>query len=1100
MERKSLFRLLFLALAGLASPARAGGLEPALLLLDHPITRSIEAEEVQVYRLPLHAGDYARIEIGQKGVDVETLLRDPEGVNLATFDSHTGAYSIETASLVAARTGDHWIEVTPLHKGPGRYQIRLAEIHSAGPADRQRVEAERADLMADGFVMRGGPDGIRAGKQALDLWRALGDRVGEAQALTRLGMILDASGQPAEALAFCEEALTILRPLGEKAGMAESLNQIGKSSRRLGFGRRAVTAHKEAIALWRELAQSDRIAKALLSAGKTHEQYGEPDEALTAYQEALDLNRKTGDRGQEAAVLNSLGFLHARLGEPQEALGELQAALGLAQESGRSLIEADVHANLGDLYKRLGMLREALEHQVAALEIARAAGDREQLCGALAQLGNLLFQLGSPKDAEGKLLEALPLCTSSRNRALALDSLGRVADQLGRSTEAAARLEAALALQKQLSDYAGEAETLRTQGLLFLKAGQPARAKEKLGEAIELFEQHGLKATAVSARRAFAQAQSDLDEIEDARKSFEEAKRQAESLDDLGEQALILAGEGRLEQKAGRLTVARARLESALSLAETIRAEIGGDRFRAQHFATVREIYDNYVDVLMQLSQTDPEAGLLSVAFEAAERSRARSLLDVLTRARIENLGGDPELRRRELLLRQELNAKASASRDLPEGTRRDLLQRDIQTLASEHRVLEARLADRSGLSKEGVSLAQTQALLDEDTAVLEYLLGEPRSYVWVVTKTTISGYNLPGRREIEGIARQAHEALSNPSERDARTQRQILQLCARELLEKALDGLTGRRLLIVADGALQYVPFGALPLPAPSSLQQEAAQPLLAQYEILLLPSVAVLKEIRRVADARPPSPLSIAILADPQYAESAPAPRPKSDGTERSRTLEELPWSRREAEQIGAVAQGRDVLLALGTEASRQLVTSDRLSRYRILHFATHGFLDSEHPEFSGLALAQYDGDGRRVDGFVFLQDLYSLHLQADLAVLSGCETGLGHDLRGEGFLGLTHGFLHAGASQVVASLWPVRDRAAAELMQRFYRAMLEEGMHPAAALRNAQLELRSQRAWRDPYFWAAFVIQGDWLAGAFEARQIPDVADRADTVPGL
>ncbi len=1096
MERKRLCCVLFLALAGLPSPVRAGGAEPALLALDQPVLRSIEAREVQVYRLPLRAGDYARIEVVQKGVDVEAVLRDPEGADLASFDTHTGAYSIENVALVAAQTGDHWIEVTPHHRGPGSYQIRLAEVHPATTEDRQRVDAERADLTADAFVMKGGPDGIRAGEQALGLWRALGDRLAEARALNRLGMILDVSGRPSEALAVCEEALTRLRDFGDRAGMAESLNQIGKSSRSLGHKSRAVAAHQEAIALWRELAQPDRVAKALLSAGKTYEQYGEPDAALTAYQEALDLNRGTEERGQEAAVLNSLGILHARLGEPRLALEELQAALHLAQQSNRRLIEADVQANLGELYKRLGMMREALEHQVSALEISRVVGDREQQCGALAQLGNLLFQLGSPKDAEEKLLEALPLCTSARNQALALDSLGRVADQLGRPTEAAARLEAALALQKQLSDFAGEAETLRTQGLLFLKAGQPARAKERLGVSIELFERHGLKASAVSARRAFAQAQSDLGAIEGARESFAEAKRQAESLDDLGEQALILAGEGRLEQKAGHLSVASARLESALSLTETIRSEIGGDRFRAQHFATTREIYDNYIDVLMQQSQTDPAAGFLSKAFEAGERSRARSLLDVLTRAKVDDLDRNPDLRKRELRIRQELNAKASASRELPAGTRRDLLQRDIQTLASEHRVIEARLAAKPGLSKEGVTLARTQALLDEDTAILEYLLGEPRSYVWVVTKRTITGYSLRSRREIEGIARQTHEALSNPSERDVRAQRQILQLCAQELLAKALDGLTSRRLLIVADGALQYVPFGALPLPTGSTVHQEAFHPLLAQYEILLLPSVAVLEEIRRIARARPPGPLSIAVLADPQYAELVPAQQPRSVETERSRTLEELPWSRREAEQIGAIAQDREVLMALGADASRQLVMSGRLSNYRILHFATHGFLDSDHPELSGLALAQFDAQGRRVDGFMFLQDLYSLSLHADLAVLSGCETGLGHDLRGEGFLGLTHGFLHAGASQVVASLWPVRDRAAAELMQRFYRAMLEEGMHPVAALRKAQLEMRSQRAWRDPYFWAGFVIQGDWHAGAFAPRQILDKTDRSDT----
>ncbi|HYH44107.1 MAG TPA: CHAT domain-containing protein, partial [Thermoanaerobaculia bacterium] len=164
-------------------------------------------------------------------------------------------------------------------------------------------------------------------------------------------------------------------------------------------------------------------------------------------------------------------------------------------------------------------------------------------------------------------------------------------------------------------------------------------------------------------------------------------------------------------------------------------------------------------------------------------------------------------------------------------------------------------------------------------------------------------------------------------------------------------------------------------------------------------------------------------------------------------------------------------------GHEATRELVTSGELEPYRALHFATHGLLDSDHPELSMLALSPRDAKGQPLDAFLSLQDLYSLRLQADLVVLSGCETGLGRELRGEGLIGLTHGFLHAGASQVVASLWPVRDRAAAELMQRFYRSMLRDGLRPTAALRAAQIEIWENRTWRDPYFWAAFVAQGDW-----------------------
>jgi CHAT domain-containing protein len=166
-----------------------------------------------------------------------------------------------------------------------------------------------------------------------------------------------------------------------------------------------------------------------------------------------------------------------------------------------------------------------------------------------------------------------------------------------------------------------------------------------------------------------------------------------------------------------------------------------------------------------------------------------------------------------------------------------------------------------------------------------------------------------------------------------------------------------------------------------------------------------------------------------------------------------------------------------ALGFNASRATATSSELGQYRIVHFATHGVLDDQHPEASGLVFSLVNRNGKPQDGFVVLQDIYNMNLSADLAVLSACETGLGKEIRGEGLMGLTRGFMYAGASRVVASLWRVDDAATADLMGRFYKAMEQQGMPPAAALRKAQVELSKEERWSDPYYWAGFVIQGEW-----------------------
>jgi CHAT domain-containing protein len=191
----------------------------------------------------------------------------------------------------------------------------------------------------------------------------------------------------------------------------------------------------------------------------------------------------------------------------------------------------------------------------------------------------------------------------------------------------------------------------------------------------------------------------------------------------------------------------------------------------------------------------------------------------------------------------------------------------------------------------------------------------------------------------------------------------------------------------------------------------------------------------------------------------------------------LQRLPWTGREARAIAALVPDDHLFVAEGFGASRSAVFHTDLSQYRYLHFATHGVVDSRHPALSSLALSQFDERGMAQEGFLRLHDIYGLKLNADLVVLSACETALGSDVRGEGLLGLSQGFMYAGARALVASLWQVPDRATQELMKNFYRFMLHEQLDPAEALRRAQLASASERRWSDPYFWGGFVLLGDW-----------------------
>jgi hypothetical protein len=313
------------------------------------------------------------------------------------------------------------------------------------------------------------------------------------------------------------------------------------------------------------------------------------------------------------------------------------------------------------------------------------------------------------------------------------------------------------------------------------------------------------------------------------------------------------------------------------------------------------------------------------------------------------------------------------------------------------------------------------------------------------------------------------------------------------------------KRLAIVATGALEYLPFAALPVPeldAAGLGAQKSAEgarrsrpPLAVTHEIVSIPSASVLAVLRRDAADRAPATRTLAIIADPVFDGGDPRvtsrpTRPTAVNDETStRTLEvmdalyarggfaRLPFSREEADAISSFARTGDVFTAVDFKATRARIVSGALSGYRIVHLATHGVIDSERPALSSLILSLIDQRGGRQNGYLRLADIYNLRLDAELVVLSACQTALGKDIRGEGLVGLTRAFIYAGAPRVVASLWQVSDLATAELMKKFYRGMLRQHLRPAAALRAAQVEMAQDPRWASPYYWAGFVLQGEW-----------------------
>jgi CHAT domain-containing protein len=574
-----------------------------------------------------------------------------------------------------------------------------------------------------------------------------------------------------------------------------------------------------------------------------------------------------------------------------------------------------------------------------------------------------------------------------------------------------------------------------------------------------------------------------------------EALAVTKTIGDKNGEAATLSVLAQLERDRGNLVEAKERINAALDAVESLRINVKSERLRALFFATVRHYHELNVDVLMRLHKLHPTEGFDAQALQASEKGKARSLLELLAEAKAEiRRGVDPAVLDRERVLRNLIAIKADEQIVLLAGSHTNdkaiAKAKEIDALITEHEQLQAQIRQTSPryaslIQPVPLGVKDIQAkLLGADTVLLEFSLGEEKSFVWAVTPNSIKSFELPKRAEIEAAARRVYDSVATEAEFAG-----AATTLSKMLFAPVANELKNKRLLIVGEGVLQYVPFAALPEPLdPSNI------PLIVNHEIVSLPSASVLSELRTEAANRPVPNKTVAVFADPVFdAKDSRLARTNtvSDAsglTQRNllktsasepapNAFARLRFTRQEADQIVRLASEEQSSEQVDFAANRTRATSDQLGQYRIVHFATHGLVNSQQADLSGIVLSLVDEKGQPQDGFLRLYDIYNMNLNADLVVLSACQTALGEDVKGEGLVGLTRAFMYAGSKRVVASLWQTEDRATSELMGHFYQAMLKQNMSPAAALRRAQVSMWREKRWKNPRYWAAFTIQGEW-----------------------
>lgn len=1025
-----LFAVLFLICFYSIAP---GFYEQENLTLNFPVSRDFKIGERHNYSLKAAENEFIEITCERKGIDIGLAAFSPNGEKISISNAPGGFAGFDKLIFVAPKSGEYRIEISSRRPGTlqGKYTILLKEKHLADENDLIHAQAMK-------FL-----------GESRDILQGSENRYEKAM----------------RSIEKLELALPLFEKLNDLQGQANTLFQIGDiTANEYGKNETAIQIFEKALQIWEKIDDDAGKAMCLTKAAYEFRDSGLTEKSLAYFNAALLLQRKINDPLGESVTLSYLCRLYNDTQKFQEGFEACRTSLNISKDT-NPINDYLTYLNFGALYENTGDSDNSIRNYQTSLERASLVKEFLNPIRVANVKGNIAIILHIQK----KFDEALNY----------YQEVISVSEKVKRPIFTAYFCKQASFVYLDLNQY-DKALEYAQKSLSILRQVDPRRRQGALNAVGKSYEALG--------------------QFDKAREMFIEAVEVNRQNKDLYAKATSLYNLAQLEKKSGNLEKASDAVHEAVNHSEIIRAKLLGKNQRSTYLGILKKYYDLEIELLADLYEKNHDAGYLEKAWQQHEKVRARSLLENFLengfnlnqivpkeffqkeQTLLESVA-EAETKRTEAKKTNNLNAQKEAEANLQKSLD------DYQVLQEEVRRNNPKFSEINQL--QNFTFADAQKTLDESTSILEFSLGDNQSYAWLIGKNSVKMAKLPSRNDLNKTARDFYSALTDRNSATENSSIEKSLLLSQQILQPFYDDLSKtKRLVVIADGSLQLIPFSAL------SLSTEKYQPLVETIETVSLPSFSSFvylrenKTVRRLNTDK-----TLAIFADPVFYSNderfaknkvnqknfekldknsdALAQTLRDFGIEK---LSRLPFSRIEAEEIEKFAP-QQTTLAMGTKASRSKFLSGDFSNYRFLHFATHGFLNQQNPDLSGLVLSLYDEKRQPQNGFLRVIDLYSLRLNADLVVLSACQTGLGKDVDGEGIVGLTRGFMYAGASGIVSSLWRVEDRATAELMKHFYYAMLKENKSPSAALQYAQNKLRQTPRFNKPQNWAAFTLTGEW-----------------------
>lgn len=957
-------------------------------------------------------------------------------------------------------------------------------------------------------------------QQVLSILKTQDDQKSLADVTSKLGVAYRELGKYDDALKALNEALEIHDKIGDQLGSGSDLNALAYMDSLTGKYDEGISLGEKALAVHQNIHNKNGIMGSLNAIARCYWRKNEYEKAIEYVNHSLDIATEINDKFGTAQNLNLLGAINWEQGNYARALEFYKKALPIAEQFKNKSRLGSILGNIGLVYWNQGDLDQAFEYLNQGLEIDRGTGNLHKVGIDLYNIGAVEGERDNYEKKKEKLLEAIELAKQINDKnllAVCLHSLGSYNLSIGNYDSAEQYYVKAAQIAEELGDKRTLAYSLSSMGELHLRNGDYAGYLNYNEKALKIFEEIGEKRGICAALNSIGEAHLKLGNLDQSLIFFQKALSIGESIGSKYEQCDSYLGIGSVyyvKRKMNDAAVALSRSvelsqqmksrillwqamykrglvsrdsgkneealqfwEQAIETVEKGRNEIKVTEERTTYLVRKLDIYDDLIHLLIA-TQKMPDA------FHYVQRAKARSFLDTLTEARIDPEGRIDsatqlekkkivaELVKTETQIRDEYETEKIDEAKVKElKTKRNELDTEYNDLLSKIRKQNPRFANLQ--YPQPLRLTEAQAIIDEQSVLLEYFLGKNSSFLFAITRTDFHVFKIPSEQKLAAQVNLIHDVLQKPdphlelSEKAHTTYAGVSSLLYEELIAPAQNELTGKhRIIIAPDGILNYLPFECLLTRRTKSgtIDFSKLPYLTRDYEIQYIPSVSVLKALGAHRYEEYKEQDDLIAFADPVYA---------AERSWNKSVVTALPNSRIEVERIARLFPKNKINLFFGKDASETNIKRNDLTSYRRFHFAGHSVIDEERPQFSALLLSDEARD--KEDGNLTMLEIFDLKLKADLVVLSSCNSALGKEIRGEGMTGLSRAFLSIGAASVLVTLWDVNDRSTADLVSDFYSYMAS-GSSKVTALREARLKMIRTGKYSHPYYWAAFALIGE------------------------